>query len=81
MLQAQHALTQPSAGDLTHENARNNLMCVTGSERGGCILWKFNQKVLKWFGKLAEYNIPEDSWVLRNRGVHDWLGFVQHGAC
>lgn len=52
------------AGDLSRRNARNNLVCVAGNKREGCILCKFNQKVLKWLGKLAEYNIPEDSCVV-----------------
>lgn len=83
MLQAQHALSYPSAGNLSHKNTRNNLMCITGNKREECLLCKFNQKVLKWFGKLAEYNIIylKTLALLLSRGVVDWLGFVQHRAC
>lgn len=75
MPQAQHGLPDPSAGDLSHENTGNNLMCVTGSKREGCILCKFNQKVLKWLGKLAEYNRPEDSCVVAQQRCRCWVGF------
>lgn len=75
MLQAQHGLPHPSAGDLSHKNTRNNLMCVTGNKREGWILCKFNQKVMKWLGKLAEYNVPEDSCVAAEWRCRCQVGF------
>lgn len=63
-----------SPGNLRHKNTRNNLMWVTGNKREGCILCKFNQKVLKCFGK-SEYNIPEDTCVVSWQQCHWLVGF------
>lgn len=80
MLQAQHALPYPSAGDLSHKNTRNNLMCVTGNKRKDAFYVNLIRK--SWSGLEGWQNIIylKTLVLLLSRGVVVGSGFRQHGA-